>query len=109
MLNEFYDAIKPELVTIVVGALTAVLGFVGAKLRKLYQDIVNDEKKEKIVKMVVMAVDQIYSELSCEEKLVKIKEGIETMLKESKINISEFELSMLMASEIQECKLKGEK
>ncbi len=106
MLSDFYEAIKPELITIFVGVLTAILGFVGTKVRKLYDNIVKDEKKEKIVKTVVNAANELYSELKCDERLIKIKENILTMLKENKINVTDFELSMLIANEIQACKRK---
>lgn len=95
---EFLNAIQPYLLEIIAGILTAVATWIGTKIKKIYQEKVNTETKEKIVKTVVNAVEQIYKDLKGEEKLDKCIENIVEMFNEKGLIASELEIRMLIES-----------
>lgn len=90
------------LVPVIIAALTAVAGFIGTQLKKLYQKYVNDKTKEAVVRTCVKAAEQLYHDLSGAEKLKKAQEGIVEMLNEKGIPISELELNLLIESVVSE-------
>ena len=96
MLESIYDAIQPNLIAIIVAILTGIASFIGTKIKTLYETKVNDETKRKVVKTVVNAVEQLYNDLSGNEKLLKAQENIVNMLNEKGIKISELEMKMLI-------------
>lgn len=90
---------------ILYALLTAVAGFLGAQLKRIYENHVNDETKEKVVATCVKAVEQLYRDLNGEEKLDKAKENIVAMLTAKGIEISEIEIDMLIESCVAEMNL----
>jgi len=96
MLMEIWEAIQPNIVAILVAILTGVASFIGTKIKKLYEEKINDDTKRKIVKTVVNAVEQVYKDFSGNEKLIKAQENIVEMLNEKGIKISELEMKMLI-------------
>ena len=87
---------------IIAAAVTALAGFLGAQLKSLYQKYVNDKTKESVVRTCVKAVEQLYHDLGGPEKLEKAKEGIEDMLNEKGIPISELEMNLLIEAVVSE-------
>lgn len=87
---------------VIAAAVTALAGFLGAQLKGLYQKYVNDKTKESVVRTCVKAVEQLYHDLGGPEKLEKAKEGIEDMLNEKGIPISELELNLLIEAVVSE-------
>lgn len=87
---------------VIVAALTAFAGFLGAQLKSLYQKYVNDKTKESVVRTCVKAVEQLYHDLGGPEKLEKAKEGIADMLNEKGIPISELEMNLLIEAVVSE-------
>lgn len=87
---------------VIVAALTAFAGFLGAQLKGLYQKHVNDKTKESVVRTCVKAVEQLYHDLGGPEKLEKAKEGIEDMLNEKGIPITELEMNLLIEAVVSE-------
>lgn len=104
MLNEFITQYGVEILYAVV---VAVGGYVGIAIKNIYQKYVNDKTKEKVVKTVVKAVKQLYSDLSGEEKLEKAVENISEMLLEKGISITELEIRMLIEAAVEEMKEKA--
>ena len=92
------EALQPYLLEILVSILTAIATFIGTKLKKCYEEKVNTEVKEKVVRTVVEAVEQIYKDLNGAERLEKAKESIVEMLNEKNISITELEMNMLIES-----------
>lgn len=92
------ETLQPYLLEILVTILTAIATFIGTKIKKLYEDKVNTETKEKVVKTVVEAVEQLYKDVSGEERLELAKENIIDMLEEKNITITELEINMLIES-----------
>ena len=99
-MAEILNAIQPYLLEVIVAILTGVATFIGSKIKKMYEEKINTETKEKVVKVVVNAVEQIYKELKGEEKLKKCIENATEMLNEKGITITELELRMLIESAV---------
>lgn len=87
---------------IIAAAITALAGFLGTQLKGLYQKYVNDKTKEAVVRTCVKAVEQLYHDLGGPEKLEKAKEGIEQMLNEKGIPITELEMNLLIEAVVSE-------
>jgi LL-H family phage holin len=101
MLNEFIAQYGMEIISTV---LVAIVGFIGAAVKNIYQKYVDDATKEKVVKTVVKAVKQLYGDLEGEEKLTKAIESITEMLNEKGIAITELEIRMLIEASVAELK-----
>lgn len=93
--------------TILYAIVTAVAGYIGMVVKNIYQKYVDDKTKENVVKTVVKAVKQLYSDLNGEEKLTKAIENISEMLNEKGISASELEIRMLIESAVSEMKEKA--
>ena len=60
--------------TILYAILTAIAGYLGIVIKKMYEKYINDKTKKDVAKTVVQAVEQIYKDLHGEEKLNKALE-----------------------------------
>lgn len=87
---------------VIAAALTAMAGFVGTQLKRLYEKYVNDKTKEAVARTCVKAVEQLYHDLSGPEKLQKAQEGVVQMLNEKGILISDLEMNLLIESVVAE-------
>lgn len=99
-MSEFLNAIQPYLLEVIVAILTGVATYIGTRIKKVYEEKVNTETKEKIVSTVVNAVEQLYKDLKGEEKLNKCIENATEMLNEKGITVTELELRMLIESTV---------
>lgn len=90
------ELLQPYLMEIIVTILTAIATYIGAKIKKIYEEKANDETKRKVVATVVKAIEQLYKDLNGEEKLEKAQENIVEMLNEKGIMITELEMNMLI-------------
>ena len=88
--------------TILYGILTAIAGAFAIWAKKVYNDFINTKTKEKIVKVCVNAVEQLYKDLHGEEKYNKVVESVVEMLGEKGITITELELKMLIEATVGE-------
>lgn len=87
---------------VIAAALTALAGFIGTQIKKLYEKHINDKTKEAVVRTCVKAVEQLYHDLGGPEKLEKAQEGVRQMLEEKGIPISELEMNLLIESIVSE-------
>lgn len=87
---------------VIAAALTAIAGFVGAQIKKLYEKYVNDKVKQDVARTCVKAVEQLYHDLGGPEKLKKAQEGVRQMLEEKGIPITELEMNLLIESIVSE-------
>ena len=92
---------------ILYALVLAIAGCIGTAIKNIYKKVVDDQTKEKVVKTVVKAVKQLYSDLSGEEKLEKAIENITAILAEKGITVTELEVRMLIESAIEEMKEKA--
>lgn len=88
--------------TILYAILTALAGYLGIVIKRLYTKFVNDKTKQAVAKTVVQAVEQIYKDLHGEEKLNKALESASEMLAEKGIAITDLELRMLIEAAVAE-------
>ena len=88
--------------TILYAILTAIAGALGMWIKKVYTEVVNTKNKERIVKVCVQAVEQLYKDLHGEEKYNKVVESVVQMLEEKGITITELELKMLIEATVGE-------
>ncbi len=85
-------------VTILYGILVGVGSYVGLKLKALVEQYLTDKQKRKVVESVVKAVEQMYHEMDGTGKLEKAREGVVDLLAAKGIQITDFELRMLIES-----------
>ncbi len=99
ILNEF---ISQYGTVILYTVLTAIAGFIGTQLKKLYEKYITDKTKKDVVKTCVRAVEQLYKDLHGEEKKQKAVESITAMLSEKGITITELEINLLIEATVSE-------
>lgn len=101
MFAEFINQYGP---VILYAILTAIGGYLGMVAKKLVTKYLNTKTKKEIAKTVVLAVQQLYKNLSGEEKLTKAMEAAEEMLAEAGIKVTALELRMLLEAAVGEFK-----
>lgn len=93
---------------IIYTLLTAVAGFIGTQIKRLYEKHINTDRKRKVVETCVKAVEQLYKDIDGSEKLQKAKENILQMLTQEGVEITEIEMDMLIESVVSEFNRKKE-
>ena len=83
---------------IIYTVLIAIAGYIG-RIAKKY---INDKTKESVVRTVVQAVEQIYTDVHGADKLQKAIESATDMLNEKGITVTDLELRMLIESALAE-------
>lgn len=106
MLKEFINEYG---MTILYAILTAIAGFIGSQLKKLYEQKINTETKKKAAETVVKAIEQLYNDLEGSEKYIKAFESLNELLEEKGIAITELECQMLIESVVAEFNRKWTK
>ena len=99
MFAEFMAEYGMEIVSLII---TAILGCLGAAAKKLYNRYIDDQTKEKIARIAVRGVEQMYKELHGEVKLDKAMEAAAEMLADRGIKITTFELKMIIEDAVGE-------
>lgn len=99
IINEFISMYGT---TILYSILTALAGYLGVVVKRLYTKYINDKTKQDVAKTVVKAVEQIYKDLHGEEKYHKALESASEMLAEKGITISDLEMRMLIEAAVAE-------
>ena len=100
LLNDIFNAISKNLIQIVFTIITGIIGYIGVRIKKMYQEYIQDKLKKEIIEKTVKYVEQTSKDLSCKEKKSKaLKKSLEWM-KEKKINISDTELEILIESAV---------
>ncbi len=84
--------------------ITAIAGFCGAAVKRLYTKYVNDKTKKAVAKTIVMAVQQLYHDLSGPERLDIALASMSEMLAQKGISISELEMRLLIEAAVGEFK-----
>lgn len=92
------------LMPILEAVLTAVLSYIGFRLKFIYEKYINTKEKEAVVKNTVQYVEQVFGTLKGAEKLEKAKETAIDWLQEKGIDISDAELTILIESSVKALK-----
>lgn len=111
-MKYFGEFIQQYGMTILYTMLTAVAGFIGLQIKRIYEKHVNDDVKKKVVEDCVKAVEQLYNDLSGEEKKQKAIENIVAILTDKGISIAPIEIEVLIEATVssfnESFKRKGE-
>ena len=107
-----HEYLLPSAWTALVTLVSAVFAFIGAQLKKKYQEKIDTEEKRHAVETCVNAAEMVYKDLKGAEKLAKVKENIVEWLNLKCISISEIELDMMIEAAVTNLNLdylKGQK
>ena len=107
-----HEYLLPSAWTALVTIVSAVFAFIGAQLKKKYQEKIDTEEKRHAVETCVNAAEMVYKDLKGDEKLAKVKENIVEWLNLKGISISEIELDMMIEAAVTNLNLdylKGQK
>lgn len=88
--------------TILYSIVTALAGYLGVVIKRMYQRYVDDNTKKEVVKTCVKAVEQLYKDLHGEDKYNKVVESASEMLSEKGISITDIEIKMLVEASVGE-------
>lgn len=91
-----WKLIQSNILEIIGTLLTGLVAYIATRLKSKYEEYVNTETKQKIVKTVVNATEQLYKDLDGAKKLEKAKENIIALLNEKGITITELEMNMMI-------------
>lgn len=94
--NQLIDIVLPILATFLTGLFT----YIGTRLKKVYEEKVNNETAKTVVDNAVRYVEQVYKDLHGEEKLEKAMEQVSQVLVSKGISISDAEIYMLIESAV---------
>lgn len=97
-MNEFYSIV---LVPVLGTIITAVVSYLGIKIKALIEKWAEDKTKRDAAETCVRAVEQLYKDLHGEEKFKVCVENLTAMLNEKGITITELEIKMLVEAAVQ--------
>ena len=96
------DFINTYGATFLYAVITAIAGYIGIAIKRIYNKYINDKTKKDVVRTCTRAVEQIYKNLHGEEKLEKCLIAASEMLAEKGISITDIELRMLIEAAVNE-------
>lgn len=96
ILNQALAILVPALATAIAGWFA----YLGNRLKNAYQEKVNNETAQAVVKDVVQFVEQVYTDVKGKEKLQKAIEQVSTILQSKGIKLTETEIMMLIESAV---------
>ena len=72
----------------------AIISYVSIETKKIYKKHIDDKTKKEVVKTVCQAINQLYPDISGEEKLDKAIQNCKQILCQKGIEINDLELRM---------------
>ena len=99
MLAEFIETYGLSILYTVV---TTLAGYIAIVIKNLYKRYADDQIKKDVIKTVVKGIEQLYKDLTGEEKLDFAVDNASEILQNKGITISELELRMLIESAVGE-------
>ena len=98
--NDFLNQLIQILLPILATFLTGLFTYIGNRLKKVYEEKVNNETAKAVVEDAVKFVEQVYTDLNGKEKLQKATEQVAEVLASKGIKISAAEINMLIESAV---------
>ena len=95
------DIINIVLVPVLGTIITAVVSYIGVKLKAMLEKLAADKTKRDAAETCVRAVEQLYKDLHGEDKFNKCVESLTAMLEEKGIAVTDLEIRMLIESAVQ--------
>lgn len=99
IIKEFITNNGSELLLTII---TAIFAFLGTAVKNIVKKWANNTEKRKIVKDVVMAVEQMYKNIHGTEKFNKAMETASEMLTQKGIIVTELELMTMIEAAVCE-------
>lgn len=99
MLAEFIETYGLSILYTIV---TGIAGYIALVIKNLYKRYADDQIKKDVIKTVVKGIEQLYKNLTGEEKLDFAVDNASEILQNKGIAISELELRMLIESAVGE-------
>lgn len=96
MIEQIWNLIGNDLLSILSTLVSAFTIYMIAKIKRLYEEKANNDIKRSIVKTVVNAVEQVYKDLSGDDKLIRAQENIKSLLQEKKLSMTELEMNLMI-------------
>jgi len=101
-MDYIMDLIETVVVSLAYGAVTAIIGWLGVKMKQLVEHRMNDQVKKEIAKTCVSAIEQSYKSLHGKDKFDKAVESCSNILSARGISITDDEMTMLIESAVSE-------
>ena len=99
-MSDILSMISDNLIEILGPVITGVIGYLGVRIKNLYQEYIQDKLKKEIVDKTVKYVEQTCKDFSCEQKKNKALEKSLEWMKEKKLNVSDTEIEILIESAV---------
>ncbi len=99
MIKEFINDYGLAIISTI---LTAIFGFLGAKIKRYLDEKENARIVQHIVKTTVLAIEQMYTGIKGTDKYKMALENITEILEQKGIAVTELELQMLIESVVSE-------
>lgn len=100
MSNMLIDFTKEYGLNIVHSIAMGVLSYIAFDIKKIYKKYIIDKTKKEVVKMVCRYINEVYSNVTSEEKLNIALSSTKEILKDKGITISDLELKVLLHNSI---------
>ncbi len=100
-MSDIFTIISNNLIQIMSTVITAVIGYLGLRIKSIYQEYINDKLKKDIIEKTVNYVEQVGKNLTCDEKKQLVLKKANEWLSEKKINASDTELEILIESAVK--------
>ena len=99
-MSDILSTISDNLIQILSTIITGIIGYLGLRIKNIYQEYIQDKIKKEIVDKTVKYVEQTCKNASCDEKKSKALEKALEWMQEKKINVSDTELEILIESSV---------
>ena len=99
-MSDILSTISDNLIQILSTIITGIIGYLGLRIKNIYQEYIQDKIKKEIVDETVKYVEQTCKNASCDEKKSKALEKALEWMQEKKINVSDTELEILIESAV---------
>lgn len=97
---EFFEAIKPALLSLLATVLTVVFSYIGLETKKLYKRYCDTQEKRDIADTTVRYIEQVYKDLDGQDKLNKAINHASHILSDKGIDVSGDELRALLEAAV---------
>ena len=97
---EFLNEIMPSLLSFVGTVVAVLFGYLGVKVKQLYNKYVDTQVEKDVVNSTVKYVEQIYTDIHGEDKLNEALIQANSILQEKGIQVSQDQLKTLIESAV---------
>lgn len=97
---DFLQVITPSLLSFVGTVVAVLFGYLGVKVKQLYNKYVDTQVEKDVVNSTVKYVEQIYTDIHGEDKLNEALKQASSILQEKGIQVSQDQLKTLIESAV---------